>query len=296
MVDGRTSLAVLRATNAAALHDRMHLRTAWLSCGAFDASLVSKLAEEIMDLRLSDLGLVKAFDPRSGDDRFASPPALRFVCARESCGKILGTATTIGEAMLRLPAPFSARIATAGSKSATATEKRWVSEIDAATLRPFRDADVYVTSASASTSASFGWHIDDIDVLLVLLSGSKRFRVAGRALGSAPVIDHVMTPGDAIFIPAGAFHTGGQSTLPDDSILLSIAFDWATDVEAQRAAAETVTQWQQVRKRVLATLPIEQDSWDWAGSDHGRQALRARFSVGAAKHLTAPFMPQNIMV
>ena len=41
-----------------------------------------------------------------------------------------------------------------------------------------------------------GWHIDDIDVLLVMLRGCKRFRVAGKTVGSAVVIDHLMREGD----------------------------------------------------------------------------------------------------
>ena len=47
-----------------------------------------------------------------------------------------------------------------------------------------------------------------VQVLLVMLRGKKRFRVAGQALGSSIAIDHVLRPGDAIYIPAGCFHSG----------------------------------------------------------------------------------------
>ena len=47
-----------------------------------------------------------------------------------------------------------------------------------------------------------------VQVLLVMLRGKKRFRVAGKALGSSVAIDHMLQPGDAIYIPAGCFHSG----------------------------------------------------------------------------------------
>ena len=49
-----------------------------------------------------------------------------------------------------------------------------------------------------------------------MLRGAKRFRVAGKALGSAVSIDHVLRPGDALFIPAGCFHSGAVGYLDRD--------------------------------------------------------------------------------
>ena len=103
----------------------------------------------------------------------------------------------------------------------------------------------------------------------MLLRGRKRFRVAGRTVGSAVTIDHVLHAGDAMYIHAGTFHTGGESAQPSDSIMLSLALHWPTDAEAQ-AAMDTVAQWKRVRQSVLAGLSSEQDSWSWAGSVIGR--------------------------
>ena len=47
------------------------------------------------------------------------------------------------------------------------------------TRRAFCDADAYCTAAGVLSSASLGWHVDDVDVLLVMCRGRKRFRVAG---------------------------------------------------------------------------------------------------------------------
>ena len=69
------------------------------------------------------------------------------------------------------------------------------------TRRAFCDADAYCTVAGVLSSASLGWHVDDVDVLLVMCRGRKRFRVAGRGFGSPVVIDTVLEPGDALYIP-----------------------------------------------------------------------------------------------
>ena len=73
-------------------------------------------------------------------------------------------------------------------------------------------------------TGSFGWHGDwDFDVLIYLISGMKRFRVAGyRQKHSPVVIDEIMRPGTAVYIPRGYFHNGmglGESTLVSMAIV-----------------------------------------------------------------------------
>ena len=57
-------------------------------------------------------------------------------------------------------APFSAKIAAAG----TCPElHEWLAELEESTGRRVIDSDLYLTSSQAETSASLGWHIDDIE-------------------------------------------------------------------------------------------------------------------------------------
>jgi hypothetical protein len=92
-------------------------------------------------------------------------------------------------------------------------------------------------------------HIDDVDVLLVQLRGSKRFRVAGRAAGSAVVVDHLLNVGDALYIPALYFHTGGDSSSASSdappSTMLSVAMPPASETDASHAVGE----WRRARGR-----------------------------------------------
>ena len=267
-------------------------RQPWLTEGAFATRFIEALADEVSALRLSTLAQVRGFSGCVGfDDRFATSPTLAFCARREACTGLADDAT-LADGHRELAEPFASRIITAGDEGKPLAQRRWEAAITEATGRPLEDADVYVTNGRGATSASFGWHIDDIDVLLVLLRGRKRFRVAGATVGSTPVIDHVMAPGDAIFVPAGAFHTGGQSE-PSDSMLLSVAFLWSNEHD-EYAASKHTERWMDVRKHVLANwLPAERDSWSWAGSAGGREALRARFTSHCGGDLgnTSPFMP-----
>ena len=51
-------------------------------------------------------------------------------------------------------------------------------------------------------------------MLLVQLRGRKRFRVAGATVGSPVLIDRWLASGDALYIPALYFHSGGDSGGP----------------------------------------------------------------------------------
>eukprot|EP00933_Yihiella_yeosuensis_P054215 TRINITY_DN5259_c1_g1_i1.p1 TRINITY_DN5259_c1_g1~~TRINITY_DN5259_c1_g1_i1.p1 ORF type:complete len:371 (-),score=41.61 TRINITY_DN5259_c1_g1_i1:101-1213(-) len=62
---------------------------------------------------------------------------------------------------------------------------------------------------------SFGWHTDDVDAVIYVLEGKKRFRVAGWSAGSKVVIDKIIEPGTWALIPAGRFHS--LHALGDDS-------------------------------------------------------------------------------
>ena len=95
--------------------------------------------------------------------------------------------------------------------------------LNTATRRPYSDVDVFMTSSEADSSASIGWHVDELDVLLVQLRGRKRFRVAGVTPGSALRVDATLEPGDAVYVPAGYWHCGGDNAEQEHSILLSVA-------------------------------------------------------------------------
>ena len=252
----------------------IHQTTPWLRPECFAPTELVELAAQIEELPICDLPLVKAFDRANSADQFARRgAATQWVCEGAGCGNLHGHSaeTTLGEAVVRARAPLSARVAVARQpelRSAPALLS-WLARLDDATERPYRDADAYVTRRP-HTSASLGWHIDDIDVLLVMLHGRKRFRVAGRRLGSAPVIDHVLEAGDAIYIPALTFHSGGLDEQPEDSTLLSLALPPA-DADAATAA---VNRWKDARLAILDRAPRWCHSWDAAGGAPGVAAIR----------------------
>lgn len=106
-----------------------------------------------------------------------------------------------------------------------------------------------------------------------MLRGRKRFRVAGCTLGSEVVIDCMLEPGDAIFIPALTFHSGGDSTMPsEDSIMLSVALAWENP-DAHSAASAVVNDWRIARQALLANNECA-NTWEWAGSPSGAKTLR----------------------
>lgn len=169
----------------------------WLPA-ALPAPVCAALSSRLYDLELSHLSLVKAFHP-SGSAESLAPVAtgLDWVCQYGACAKIAGhtAATTLHSAVVVSRGPLSARVASSahatdqkaaaassGADDATSTAlpvlrpdelHSFLASLHAMTGRSWRDADVYLTKAS-SPSASLGWHIDDVDVLLVLLSGTKR--------------------------------------------------------------------------------------------------------------------------
>ena len=111
-----------------------------------------------------------------------------------------------------------------------------------------------------------------------MLHGSKRFRVAGRAVGSPVQIDHVMRPGDAIYIPSLTFHSGGsagEQLAPEDSMLLSVALEWPDPDSRQRSAA-VVEQWKLVRQALMQRLPSDgcTSRWAWAATEEGIDVMR----------------------
>jgi len=86
-----------------------------------------------------------------------------------------------------------------------------IQELGAALGRRVVDADLYVAPPGCG---SYGWHTDTVDVLVYLLLGSKRCRVAGRRPQSEVLVDASMSPGASVYIPAGAFHHGRPNSLP----------------------------------------------------------------------------------
>ena len=64
--------------------------------------------------------------------------------------------------------------------------------------------------------------LDTADVLIYMVQGSKRFRVAGTELGSPTTVDVVMQPGDAVWVPLGHYHRAEGG--PETSVIWSIGF------------------------------------------------------------------------
>jgi hypothetical protein len=175
----------------------LDVSTQWLPA-ALPAPACAALSSRLYDLELSRLSLVKAFHP-SGSAESIAPVAtgLDWLCQYGACAKLAGhsAATTLRQAVAASRGPLSARVASsadrpdqgsagASSDTSNATSSAsavlhpaelhsFLASLHAMTSRSWRDADVYLTTA-VSPSASLGWHVDDVDVLLVLLSGTKR--------------------------------------------------------------------------------------------------------------------------
>ena len=122
-----------------------------------------------------------------------------------------------------------------------------------------------------------------------MLRGAKRFRVAaGAALGGTVGIDHCMAVGDAVFIPALAFHSGGGQRGAADwaapttgSMLLSVAFTPAPAKVASEATA-AVELWRAARQRLGERLGTDarRGGWEWAATREGAARLRSALCVG----------------
>lgn len=278
--------------------------TPWLARAAFAPSDLAQLADDIDGLPLRKLALVKAFQPENdADAAFGSPrPPIQWACERDACARICDR--SLGEALEETGAPMSARVAATARREGddgggavgaeTPTLDRWLLQLQSTTERPIRDADAYLTSA-ASSSASLGWHVDDIDVLLVMLRGRKRFRVAGETAGSAVVIDHLMEAGDAIYIPALTFHSGGDSSaarVAEGSTLLSVAMPpWPCGADASARASEGVAQWRRAREAMRRALPSAgSNTWEWAASAEGARLVARTLGQAAdfAQFVTPP--------
>jgi hypothetical protein len=255
-----------------------------LHCSNFPPSTCRILGREIDTLPVCTLEQLKAFSPENdAESACGTSAAVKWCCEGETCGRSVvcedGRAALLTDALRHAQAPIAARLATANTGyTAPAALATLLADLADWSGRQFESADAYMTGpASRCGTASIGFHCDDVDVLLIMLSGSKRFRVAGRGVGSPIVIDHVMEPGDAIYIPATFFHSGGDSSsdsslaTESSSTLLSVAMEPADALSAH----ETVTTWRRARESVRRRLPgPECNSWGWAGSAEGAKMVR----------------------
>jgi len=277
------------------------------------------LADGIGRLRFSDLVSCQAYRPGNSADLFLYEGVpLHWLCTAADGGCEMVAEHLWGERDLTLAtavefsqAPIAARVvASSGAKAATSALSDWLSQLELATGRPHDTVDAYCTDGKGLSSASAGWHIDDVDVLLIMLRGKKRFRVAGRTLGSHVEIDHVLESGDALFIPALTFHTGGDIQRAgggffgsdffgfgpqpfDDSVMLSVAFPWS-DKEVADEARAIACQWGEARDDACIRLQQQQQSqqqrctWEWAGRAEGISTLAGLLNRSLAQCLLAP--------
>jgi len=112
--------------------------------------------------------------------------------------------------------------------------------------------DLYATAKQNGIhyDTSFGWHSDNSMVVLIMIQGRKRMRVAGPDLGSAIIIDKEMTAGDIIVIPAGYYHFGGGTqSSSSGSVMLSLG-DREVDTEVVAAREQQNQQLQCIRQQV----------------------------------------------
>lgn len=167
--------------------------SARLLTSAMPAGMCASVSGEVYGLEISRLALVKAFHPSGSADSLAPVASgLDWLCELGSCASLPGhtAATTLRQAVEMARGPLSARVAShAPTRQATAEPasdggfhgcsspspqlQSFLTSLEERTGREWMNADVYLTT-NHKPSASLGWHIDDVDVLLVLLNGRKR--------------------------------------------------------------------------------------------------------------------------
>ena len=296
-----------------------HAAQPWLQKGVVPNLLAvnfAELAGTIDAVRLTQCSQVKAFCGDNDADSFFSSgnDGLAWICWSEACAELASQAwgernASLATALARSQSPIAARVASRGtsggeqyifgSGAVTAAADKLaecLSMLDEVTHRPFCDADVYLTPKAVGGSASLGWHVDDVDVLLLMLRGSKRFRVAGRTFGSRVAIDTKLEAGDALYIPALTFHSGGETARrggawgwgaslfqqpSSGSTMLSVALPWS-DATAQVDAQAVAAEWRQAIEDLNVELPASCNTWSFAASDEGRARIARLLSEEAA--------------
>lgn len=270
----------------------------------FAPQTLRALSAAIEQARIRDCDQSKAFCADNSADSFFSTgnDGLSWICWGEACAELADAAwgqpdATIATALDLTQAPLACRVASSrgqssrGQSYSVSTDPKrvssavpevvdWLSALDAITGRPFCDADVYCTP-SVTASASLGWHVDDVDVLLIMLRGRKRcvahtsprapthtivlnaqhvspscrFRVAGRSFGSSVAIDTTLEAGDVLFIPALTFHSGGGSAEDDrrlDNFFRSALKGWTKPAAGESVMLSVALPWADDASRVEA--------------------------------------------
>ena len=296
-----------------------HAAQPWLQKGVVPNLLAvnfAELAGTIDAVRLTQCSQVKAFCGDNDADSFFSSgnDGLAWICWSEACAELASQAwgernASLATALARSQSPIAARVASrgtsggeqyiSGSGAVTAAADKLaecLSMLDEVTHRPFCDADVYLTPKAVGGSASLGWHVDDVDVPLLMVRGSKRFRVAGRTFGSRVAIDTKLEAGDALYIPALTFHSGGETARrggawgwgaslfqqpSSGSTMLSVALPWS-DATAQVDAQAVAAEWRQAIEDLNVELPASCNTWSFAASDEGRARIARLLSEEAA--------------
>lgn len=258
-----------------------------------------EMADEIDRIRLTELSLCQAYKAGNSPDMFLydGPQPLQWMCYAKGGGcegianRLWGDPEiSISEVADSLQAPIAARITCRARDEGHLPEKlsNWFSELEAVIGRPYQNIDAYFTKGTGPSSASGGWHVDYVDVLTIMLRGSKRFRVAGKTVGSPVEIDTVLSSGDLLYFPSLRFHTGGDVQVGgffgfggpefEDSLMLSLAFP--------QVDADIITvsdEWSLARNEAMKQVQPHENNWKWAATGEGKARLATIFKGSPAE-------------
>jgi uncharacterized cupin superfamily protein len=114
-------------------------------------------------------------------------------------------------------------------------------------------------------SSLYGWHFNHEDTILYLVEGKHHVRVAGTEVGSPTVIDVVLQPGDALYVPASYYHYSIGAGDEQQSVLWSIGFQ-----NQNNKRPTTLNYADLVQKQTTDFALLQKESW------HERVARRER--------------------
>jgi uncharacterized RmlC-like cupin family protein len=106
-------------------------------------------------------------------------------------------------------------------------------------------------------SSFYGWHFNHDDTIMYLVEGKHHVRVAGTEVGSPTVIDVVLQPGDALYVPATYYHYSIGAGDEQQSVLWSIGFQ-----NQNKKRPNTLNYADLVQKETTDFALLQKESWD----------------------------------